>query len=443
MTMDDLRRRFESLDAVAVPDLGAEIERRVADLDRRWLAPVAVDRTNRRPAFAPLPVLLIVGVLLVSLIATVLIGAGWWLRSTVTVPSSSPPSSFSTLPSGDASPSPARSTAPRDGAIAYSVCDRRDPEDPTACDSRIWVMRFDGTAAHELRPDEPGSQFPLGWSPDGSRLLYASDSLGSNLGMTDAAGSAPELLALDSLCPDDRQSCRASAAHVAFSPDGSRLAYTIFRYSDRADPECGTDSDSLLCRLRDGTIAILDLATGQVTALEATRVPGLHQCCEGYYEPSWSADGTRLAFAMPPLSSFTIAVDGTDLRALGSPEEAFGTAPLWSPDGSRIASVICGRDPTIYVSGPDGAEIRSFSVNACDFQWTLEGRVAVSRPYIANDGDPPPSTWILDPDSGNLERVDDTVAALTAAGCMVCPLPAGEVLVNGMALWQPAAGAQP
>jgi Tol biopolymer transport system component len=400
MTMDDLRRRFRSLDALVAPDLGAEIERR---LPPGRLDPVVAGRTSLRRPFRPLSALLVTALLLVALVAALLMGAGRWLRSTVTVPSA----------------------APRAGLIAYTVCDRFEPTDPSGCagDPRIWVMDFDGTGARELRPGEPGSQTLLGWSPDGSRLLYRSDALGDDFGLTDATGTEPERLSLRALCPAEAPTCRVSTGQVAFSPDGSRLAYAIFT---------GTEDPG------DGTIAVFELATGRVTVLTASRIAGPRQCCDGYYTPSWSADGTRLAFAMPPLTSFTIAADGSDLRALGSLAARVGTEPRWSPDGSRIATVECG-DPTIYVSRPDGSDIRSFNADACEFHWTLDGRLAVTRPYLRSAGDPPPGTWILDPESGGLERVDDTVAALTAAGCLVCPLPAGDGRVIGDGFWQPAA----
>ena len=51
------------------------------------------------------------------------------------------------------------------GVVAYAAC-TPDPADPSSCtgDSRIWVVNDDGTGAHELRPDEPGSQDPIAWS---------------------------------------------------------------------------------------------------------------------------------------------------------------------------------------------------------------------------------------------------------------------------------------
>ena len=48
----------------------------------------------------------------------------------------------------------------------------RPASSPTRLGDRIWVVNADGTDAHELLPNVPGSQSPLAWSGDGSRLLY-------------------------------------------------------------------------------------------------------------------------------------------------------------------------------------------------------------------------------------------------------------------------------
>jgi Tol biopolymer transport system component len=296
------------------------------------------------------------------------------------------------------------------------------------------VVNNDGTGARELRPDEPGSQYPIAWSPDGSKLLYSSEAWGNDLAITDAAGSAPEVLPNDSLCPVAAQDCHASLSNVAFSPDGGRLAYAIFTDVDPSASPCGDGG----CELADGTIAVFEIATGRVTRLDASEISGPLKCCDGYYAPSWSADGTRLAFAKPPLTSFTISVDGSDLRRLVPVGEgASGTAPLWSPDGSTIASMVCGTRPAIYLVQPDGGDLRTLEEDACDLQWTRDGRIVFSR-----SDDPSLSNWIMDADGGNVRRLDDTIAALTAAGCIVCRV--GDVdRFARMALWQPVTTDQP
>ncbi len=72
---------------------------------------------------------------------------------------------------------------------------------------RIWLVNADGSGAHELLPDVPGDQEILGWSPDGSRLLYMmprGEGVPADVYATDATSSVPELIcAADAgQCPD-------------------------------------------------------------------------------------------------------------------------------------------------------------------------------------------------------------------------------------------------
>ena len=408
---------------IGVPDLEAEIGRRAAVLARSPVFPVVrgpVARTGRRASAA---VLVAVGLLVVALLAGVAVGAGWWLRSTLPAPTSTP--SQTVGPS--TAPSPWTPAAARPGVIAYSVCDRLDADDPSICvgHTRIWVMNADGTGGHELLPDEPGSQSPIAWSPDGQTLLFASDVLGE-LAMTDAAGSAPERLPREALCPVNLPDCDPLVTTAEFASGGGQLAYVVFAsYGGSANCKPGSS-----CEWRDGRITIRDLATGHVTSLDATQIPGPYKCCDGYYAPSWSADGTRLAFAKPILSSFIVNADGTDLHQL-IPAGESGTAPRWSPDGSVIVSAVCGTGPTLFISQPEGTTFATVH-DVCDADWTRFGRL-VFHYYTADR----PGTWISDADGGNLQRLDETISALTAAGCVVCELPVGNQPVwDRSGLWQ-------
>jgi Tol biopolymer transport system component len=313
--------------------------------------------------------------------------------------------------SAPADTSPSLVPEPQLGVVAYEHA------------GRIWVVNGDGTGAHELLADEPGEQRPIAWSPDGSKLLYASEAWGDDLALTDATGSPPEILPNESLCGADAPSCRALPGNVSFSPDGARLAYAIFG---------GPSQRS------NGVIAVFDIGTLQVTRLESSRIPGAFKCCDGYYEPSWSADSTRLAFAMPSLTSFTLNVDGSDLRRLMPPGQG-GTSPQWSPHGSEIASDIGGVDPAIFLVQPDGGNFRTVARDAYGPQWTRDGRIVFYR----DEPDTPGALWIMDAGGGNARPLDGTIPALTAAGCIVCPIRDGEHQGAGSALWQPVPGDQP
>jgi TolB protein len=110
-------------------------------------------------------------------------------------------------------------------------------------------------------------------------------------------------------------------AQPTWSPDGQRLAFACFRFSNRQD---------------DGALWLADLGSGAVRELYDG--PGLQK------SPAWSPDGRHLAF----VSGFRLTPDRV-VEHLWLLELSDGAArplldsggaavnPAWSPDGRRIA----------------------------------------------------------------------------------------------------------
>jgi Tol biopolymer transport system component len=79
-----------------------------------------------------------------------------------------------------------------------------------------------------------------------------------------------------------------------------------------------------------------------------TNLPDSHE-----YDPTWSPDGTRIAYASAnridgqPNGVYAIDADGTDEQLLA----AGGGMPAWSPDGTKIAFY---RDGGLWIMDPDG-----------------------------------------------------------------------------------------
>lgn len=113
-------------------------------------------------------------------------------------------------------------------------------------------------------------------------------------------------------------------------------------------------------------------------------------------QPSWSPDGTRLAFTsaragLPDV--YTMAIDGSDVRRLTEarlvdPLAGAGNAavtPTWSPDGARLAYTVGlnGRS-RVWTMRADGTDKRALEADATaddlDPAWTSDGaRIAFRR----------------------------------------------------------------
>jgi hypothetical protein len=181
----------------------------------------------------------------------------------------------------------------------------------------------------EVAEDEFHFILALAWSPDGTRLAYTDQ---------DADGECESLAIVGADDSDGRflAECNSPSGSPTWSPDGSTIALSVFSF----------DVDRRVILLYDASGAsdprILD--TG---SLEATT-------------PAWSPDGSRIAFASAGAVGFeqdiyVVEVEGGHVTRLthGAGDDS---APTWSPDGTRIAFV-SARDgnPEIYVMEADGS----------------------------------------------------------------------------------------
>lgn len=201
----------------------------------------------------------------------------------------------------------------------------------------IYVMRIGGDPVN-ITKDAAYDCDPA-WSPDGSQLAYCSDK----------AGGLLQLWLRDMKTGRERQITHLSTQPIspAFSPDGKRIAFL--------------NVDGMW---RRSSIAVLDLASGAVSIVHASIfAPGA---------PTWSPDGKRIAVAMvAPLS--TRFREGTNqiltMSSTGTPEASDDKwyapipglsidardwhGPVWSPDGSRMATVYEGQ-LAVFPVAPSG-----------------------------------------------------------------------------------------
>jgi len=181
----------------------------------------------------------------------------------------------------------------------------------------IFVLNTDGVR----RLTSDGSSVSPTWSPNGARIAFVSWRDGDDdIYVMNADGSGQQQLT----------SNQALDITPAWSPDGSRIAFASARGS-------GGGLDLYVMDV-DGTNASCLTCGLQVPA------PG-----QGGFEPAWSPDGTRIAFARlnPGSGIVLINADGSDPTFLTA-----GSDPDWSPDGTRIAFV---RDGDISLINVDGS----------------------------------------------------------------------------------------
>ncbi len=184
----------------------------------------------------------------------------------------------------------------------------------------IYVMDADGTGTTRLTSSSAQDRSPS-WSPDGSRIAFSRSSDGGKVWLMDADGTDVRRLTDEP----------AEEGEPSWSPDGRWVAYT-----HRAS---GTDIREIWVARPDGS-----------------RRRGVTTLGGKSYAPDWAPDSTRLAFSASRdgvrYGIYTVGADGKGLRRpVRSPGDAF--EPAWSPDGGEIAF---SRDGAIVVTTLAGVE---------------------------------------------------------------------------------------
>jgi len=120
--------------------------------------------------------------------------------------------------------------------------------------------------------------------------------------------------------------------------------------------------------------------------------------------PAWSPDGSLIAFSgMKGLS--VIRPDGTGLRVL--PHTEGGEYPSWSPDGTRIAfnSNLTG-DHVMYIAQADGSKVTDLSSVGEGWQvdWSPDGRSILFTSH-RDHPDNYTDVYVMRPDGSSIRRL--------------------------------------
>lgn len=182
----------------------------------------------------------------------------------------------------------------------------------------IYVMRADGTHSHRIFVSRTGDAAPS-WSPDGRRIVFSRGSDG--LYVMRADGRSVRRLTHAQFTKD---------LDPAWSPDGRRIVF-VRKEQGRGGALFMVRPDGKgLCEVTPFTVST--------------------------FSPAWSPDGAALVYSTGSGTGFGIAVvnaDGTGRRTLTP--QALDFHPAWSPDGRLIAFQ---REATLYVMNADGTHVR-------------------------------------------------------------------------------------
>ena len=285
----------ERVIAAALADIARTPQRRALGGPRRY----ATLPTHKALAFASITLAVAVAVAGAVLILQTYTGVGG---------PSSPPASFPTPPSSKPTPS---ATASRTTTLTGRIAFVRDGFADTNTD--IWTMGVDGTNLARLTTMTSPEEGPA-WSPDGARIAFVVGDTAAQVWIMNADGTDQHALTRNAF-PAGRQ--------VDWSPDGSQIVFF--------DAEHG----GLYVMKADGS---------GVRAISLPAPAGSPRWTSGDQYPTWSPDGTRIAFINDG-AIYTVHPDGTDrvlYAAHADPNLAFTARPAWSPNGSQIAVEVGG-----------------------------------------------------------------------------------------------------
>ena len=269
--------------------------------------------------------------------------------------------------------------SPDGGKIAYAVTRNDKGARPT---SEIWIRDLATGNTTRLGADGNGASGPR-WSPDGKWIAFSGrvgDS--SGVAVAHADGSDVQLLATthgtNAVLP-------RAGNRLAWSPDGTRIAYT----STAPGPEADANGDPMvitryaykptasegLTRFNDNRrthIYVVDVATRKVTQLTDGN--------RDEHSIDWSPSGDEIAYVSNPeadpdrvfhLDVFAVNAGTKQSRTIIH-KRTVETQPVWSPDGKMIAYLGTKRElqssetnmenAHVWVANADGSNQRELGI---------------------------------------------------------------------------------
>jgi Tol biopolymer transport system component len=198
--------------------------------------------------------------------------------------------------------------------------------------SNIFVANIDGTDVRPLLQRSGLGMYEIAWSPDGSRFLMSGcgPPIGT-CGLWVIRASDGEA----TLVVDQARTGEHNVTELDWSPDGKQFLYTSRFKVGRFDY-----GDATIWRRNADGSGAKNLSLVQPGAATSSY----------HHNPTWSPDGTRIAFDAGDFRTghhtvWVMDADGTDVREVttATSQRRVFRGPAWSPDGRSIAAM--GNDP--------------------------------------------------------------------------------------------------
>ncbi len=233
----------------------------------------------------------------------------------------------------------------------------------------LYSVNANGSNLRRLT-QSPGVDSQPSWSPDGSRLAFISNRTGIPLVFFLDVGTS-QTVGLSKNEPNILKMWKPS-----WSPDGGKVISGFSRCGDLSlsatQRSCNSNYSWGLLWIDPSGNEFQDLSRNTTQSFIGDRVDrplfaSDDRLTYGENDSSWAPDSSRIVFSCGGIC--TVNPDGEDRRQVGG-NLGYSYNPAWSPDGSRVAfATTKDGNAEIYVINVDGTGLQNLTNNSADDWW--------------------------------------------------------------------------